>query len=502
MWVSVRLANVLAIALLAASCGGGVPTSLSEEAAPPVQQPTEEPTEEQPLESTLEWEDCDDRFECSTLTVPVDHGDPDGPTLDLALIRLPAPPAAKRIGSLVLNPGGPGASGVDFVRYGAVDTIPAELRAKFDVVGFDPRGVGASSGIDCGGQAAQAFAESMATSSDDVAAVLAAARGMAEACAANGGPILPHVSTDQVAADLDLLREALGDHRLTYVGYSYGTLIGALYADRYPDRVRALVLDGAVDPSLDIPTRARDKAATTERALAEFFDWCAAEVHCPIGDDPAAVFEAVIEGLAARPLPTQLGGELRYGAAVYVTWALLTDRGDGWPYLAAALGAAAEGDGTYLYAPFESMSGAQAQEEVDGLELSALLAVNCLDVPAPNEDVYPRLVADLQEISPLFGSLAVVGWAPCTYWPAPAVGQSAPINAPDSPPLVVIGTVNDAITPYSWSQQLADQLTNATLFTRDGDSHTAFGGGNVCTDRAVMGYLLHGRLPADGATCG
>lgn len=373
----------MAVAMAVSACGWP-------DAGPAAQPPTADPEPvrptEEPLESTIDWQPCGDRFECATLEVPLDYAQPDVATVPLALIRLPAPPAARRIGSLVVNPGGPGGSGVEFVRQAAIDTIPAELRARFDIVGFDPRGVGASGGIDCGREPVDRFA---ATPTQGVAEVMSAAQGLAVACAAQAGDLLGHMSTAHVVEDLERLRAALGDRRLTYVGYSYGTLIGAMYADRYPKRVRALVLDGAVDPSQDVAARSRDKAAATEQALANFLQWCRADDRCPLhqaGPDPAAVFDTVQATLAAGSVP--------------------------------------------------------------------------------------------------------------------ALRDAAPITARGSPPLVVIGTVNDGVTPYRWSQALAAQLDHAVLFTRDGDSHTAFGGGNVCTDRAIMGYLLDEEPPEAGLSCG
>ncbi|MDQ4129626.1 MAG: alpha/beta hydrolase, partial [Actinomycetota bacterium] len=250
---------LVALALLSAACGtatNSVASVWASDANPEITPPP--PT---PGPSSLAWKACGEpgeRFECATLTVPLDHDAPHGPTIDLAVIRLPAPPAATRLGSLVVNPGGPGGSGVEFVRAAAVDTFPTELRTRFDIVGFDPRGVGTSRPITCGGSAGDLLALDLAPDDDgERRAVLNAAQRTARDCQVTDGAVLPHVSTADVARDLDLLRAALGDAKLTYVGYSYGTFIGSSYAALYPDRVRALVLDGAVDPALDLVGRAR-----------------------------------------------------------------------------------------------------------------------------------------------------------------------------------------------------------------------------------------------------
>ncbi|HVL98862.1 MAG TPA: alpha/beta hydrolase [Egibacteraceae bacterium] len=498
------LGLLLAASLLLTACGLTQPAP---EALPAEEEATVDPTEppEEPLESTLVWTPCEEPFECSTLPVPRDYGQPDGPTVTLALIRLPAPAAARRIGSLVVNPGGPGGSGVDFVRQAGVETFPAELRARFDIVGFDPRGVAASEGIACDQEAVARFA---GTLTSGVADVLAAAQRFAAGCAAHGGELLPHVATPNVAADLDLLREALGDRRLTYLGYSYGTLIGAMYAERYPDKVRAIVLDGAVDPAQDVVARARDKAAATEVALQDFLQWCRDE-ECSMSavGEPSMVWAAVLAALQRGSVPAPLlgaGRSMNRGEAMFTTSALLADRADGWPLLAEALAmVAGDHDASLLLGMFDALSGRDAEaEELSGFEFGQLMAVNCLDLPAPPAEEYPRLLAEMEGVSPLFGAVTLLSWAPCSYWPVPPVRQAAPIHAPGSPPLVVIGTRNDGVTPYAWSEALAGQLDNAVLFTRDGDTHTAFGGANVCTDRAIMGYLLEEQPPEAGKSCG
>lgn len=511
------VATVLILLLLATACVPDAATT----ARPPAEPITDvhrdsdasqEPTES-PLESSLTWNDCGEPFECSTLAVPLDHTDLRGPAIDLALIRLPAPPAARRIGSLVVNPGGPGGSGVAFVRHSAVDTIPAELRARFDIVGFDPRGVGASAGLDCGPDAVERFAEAV---TKEIPAVLAAAQGLAEACGQEAAPLIGHVSTADVAADLDLLREALGDRRLTYLGYSYGTLIGAMYADRHPQQVRALVLDGAVDPAQDVAARARDKAAATDAALEDFLGWCADDARCPmLGEgDPRAVLDealaAVAAGLVTGVHPSG-SRRLSSGATLLVTSSLLTDRSYGWLLLAEGLAMAAdEHDGTLLLAVFDAMSGdggTDGEPEADPqqiaeLNLAQLMAVNCLDVPAPPAEDYPALLGELEAASPLFGVLTLLSWAPCSYWAVPPVRTATAIAAPHSPPLVVIGTRDDPVTPFRWAEALADQLNHAVLLTRDGHGHTAFGSGNVCTDRTIMAYLLEETPPTAGERCG
>lgn len=498
---------LVALAFLSAACGTparGVPSPWASDAGtrPTPPQPTPGP-------SSLGWKACGEpgeRFECATLTVPLDHDTPNGPTVDLAVIRLPAPPAATRLGSLVVNPGGPGASGVEFVRAAAVDTFPTELRTRFDIVGFDPRGVGTSRPITCGGSAGDLLTLDLAPDDDgERRAVLNAAQRAARDCQVTDGDVLPHVSTADVARDLDLLRAALGDTRLTYVGYSYGTFLGASYAALFPDRVRALVLDGAVDPALDAVGRARGGARALEEALQSALAECRETADCPIppGNATVANVDALLARLERSALPAPYlgsGRALRAGDALLAHLVLLRDREQGWPVLLEGLGMAFEGDGSLLLATADSASGRGS--DTVAAYLGPLLAVNCLDIPAPPAADLPRLAGELAAESPRFGAAELYLLAACSYWPVPPQRATAPIAAPGAPPIVVVGATGDAVTPYDWSVSLAGQLENAVLLTRDASRHTAFGGDNVCTDRAVTAYLLELVVPQPGRSCG
>ena len=500
--------TLLLVASIAISACSQVPTSLdppeelvngrAESAGQAARAPVK------PLKPTVRWRNCGKRFDCAQVAVPLDHAQPKGEQIELALIRLPAPKKAKRIGSLVVNPGGPGGSGVDFVRFGAVDTVPAEVRAKFDIVGFDPRGVGKSQGLSCG-DAPQSFL-SRDFLPDGPAAltdVLDAARAVAAACAADNAAMLPHMSTSAVAKDLDVLRRAIGDHQLTYLGFSYGSTIGLTYAEQFPARVRALVLDGPVDPAIDGHQRARDQAGVLERTLKDFFRTCPGEVECRGYAKRLSLrrFDDLIERLEKAPLPAGQppGRQLRPAEALLATAALLKDRGMGWPVLAAAIASAEAGDGSLFLAVAES----SVHEETGRRQwLAPLLAVNCLDIPAPAAASYPRAVQELRRESGHFGSLMLLLASPCTYWKHQPQRRPAPVTAPKAPPVVVVGTTGDPTTPYHWAKAVAKHLHNATLLTRDGAGHTAFGRRNVCTDRSVSRYLVDLVLPEAGTSCG
>lgn len=507
MWACAVVAG-----LVLAACAGGRPADTGAgagqgAAAPaPASTPEPSPTPTEALEDTLPWAPCDDgdgRHECATLAVPLDHDDPGGASIDLAVTRLPAPPAADRIGAVVVNPGGPGVSGVDLVRHAAVDVFPAEVRTRFDIVGFDPRGVGASGAVECATRSEALLGLDFEPAAGEWDALTEAVAAFAAGCAERSGELLEHVSTDDVVADLDLLREALGEPALTYLGFSYGTRIGAWYAERHPERVRAMVLDGAVDPARDLTTWARDQARALEETLDRFFAECADQPGCALaGADPAAAYERVRAEVRAGTLPALAFGPDRRVSPTELHLAvagLLRDRERGWPWLAEALAVADAGDGSPLVGLVDDGLGEGERDWSD--QLAALWAVNCTDLPAPDPGEFPALADELARDAPRFGRAQLAMQLPCAVWPVPANRTPAPVAAPDAPPLVVIGVTGDPVTPYGWSESLAEQL-DARLLTRDGARHTAFGAGNVCTDRAVSRYLIDLVLPPEGWSCG
>lgn len=458
--------------------------------------------QDKPLKPTVKWRKCGGRFDCAEVRVPLDHGRPRGKKIKVALIRLPAPKKAKRIGSLVVNPGGPGGSGVDFVRHAAVETIPAEVRARFDIVGFDPRGVGKSAGIDCGGAPQEFLSRNfIPDGAAQLSEVLAAADAVASACAVDNAELLPHMATANVARDLDVIRGAVGDHRLTYLGFSYGSTIGLAYAERFPSRLRAMVLDGPVDPAIDGLQRARDQAGVLETTLKEFFTHCPKEPACRGYARRLSLrrYDALIAGLQANPASTLSGRPLHAAEALVATAALLKDRGIGWPTLAAGIASAEGGDGSILLSVADSTmaDGAGRQQW-----LAPLLAVNCLDIRPPDPADYPGAVEELKRKSRHFGALMLLLHSPCAYWRIPTQRQPAIVRAPKAPPAVVIGTTGDPTTPYHWAESVAKHLHGSLLLTRDGAGHTAFGRRNVCTDRSVSRYLVDAVLPAVGTSCG
>ena len=457
------------------------------------------------LPGSSSWEACEGSFECATLEVPVDHDAPDGSTFTLPLLRRRASRPEARIGSLVVNPGGPWGSGVAWVAARA-DLLPAAIRERFDIVGFDPRGSGASEPrVDCVDDLGP-YAALDLTPDDELERqrLLDETDALVAGCAARIGERLPYLGTDHVARDLDLLREALGDERLTYLGFSYGTLLGAVYADLFPDRVRALVLDAAVDPTLTGEAWIAEQGRSFEAQLEDFFADCAADPACAFhaGGDPAAAYDAIQAAVEASPLPAlpagarALGpGELAYGVAAALY------RPSAWRRLAEALALAASGDGTGILA----LSDGYLERDGDGNYgngLEVYYAVTSLDAPfAQDVTAYDALVTELAADAPRLGVYFPYTAFPSARWPVASWRAAQPIAAAAAPPLLVVGTTRDPATPYAWSISLAAQLASGVLLTREGQGHVAFLKGNDCIDDAITTYLVESVAPPDGTTC-
>jgi pimeloyl-ACP methyl ester carboxylesterase len=457
----------------------------------------------------LSWSDCKDGFQCADLRVPLDYAKPDNGELKLAVIRLPARERTDRIGSLVTNPGGPGGSGVDFVRS-AARAFGTSLRNRFDLVGFDPRGVGASDPVRC--QSAKQLDQYFATDSspDDQAEVnqiAAVSREFADGCESKSGRLLPYVGTVNAARDIDILRAALGDKKLTYYGASYGTYLGAFYADQFPRNIRAMVLDGAVDPQLTAEQVNIEQAKGFERALRAFATDCVKRPDCPLGngsvDDALNQVSALLARTDKTPLKNNSGDGRKIDEAIVdlgIAQPLYVKQL--WPLLRLSLTQAIKNnDGTSLLASADE----QVERKPDGTYsnlMEANNAVNCVDKP------YARSVADFQrqaaeatKVAPHFGPFIVWSTLICGYWPVKTTEKPRPLAATGAPPIVVVGTTRDPATPYEWAKGLASELSSGVLLSLDGDGHTAYLQGNPCISKAVETYLLTEQPPAKGTLC-
>lgn len=454
----------------------------------------------------LVWKACDGGYQCSKLSVPLNYADPGGATIQLAVVRKLATNPAQRIGSLVVNPGGPGGSGISYATSGNV--LDSALLARFDLVGFDPRGVGQSDPVQCltDSQMDQ-FVDtpSNPTGAAELAKVEQQDQNFALQCAANSGALLAHVGTVDAARDMDILRAALGDKQLNYLGKSYGTMLGATYAQEFPQRVGKLVLDGAIDPNLTAAQENITQAAAFDKELHLFLDDCVKQSNCPFGTtDPNVAFtklQSWVAGLDAHPIT---GDGTRMVDEAYALTGISVAMYDQtyWPTLREALSTAFNGNGATQLAMADAYNDRQNGHYIDN-EIAANYAVNCVDHPDEATSVaqIQSTLPAFEKAAPFFGPMVDWSSLPCSYWKAGPTDTPHTIAARGAAPILVVGTTNDPATPYSWAQGLAKELAAGRLLTMNGDGHTAYKRGSTCIDNAVDSYFLSGALPASGTVC-
>ncbi|KAB1143335.1 alpha/beta hydrolase [Streptomyces luteolifulvus] len=452
-------------------------------------------------------------FECATVKAPLDYADPGAGDVRLALARKKATGPGRPLGSLLVNPGGPGGSAIDYLEGYAGIGYPAEVRARYDMVAVDPRGVARSEPVEClDGRSMDAYTQTDTTPDDakETAGLVDAYKKFAEACGAHSADVLRHVSTVEAARDMDIVRAVLGDPKLNYVGASYGTFLGATYAGLFPDRAGRLVLDGAMDPSLPARRLNIDQTAGFETAFQAFAKDCVRQPDCPLaakGAKPAEVgrnLKAFFDKLDAHPIPAGDADGRKLGESLATTGviAAMYDEAS-WEQLREALTSAIkENDGAGLLVLSDSYYERDAGGGYTNL-MSANAAVNCLDLPAAfstPDEVRDGLPA-FEKASPVFGE--GLAWASlnCAYWPVAPTGEPHRIEAKGAAPIVVVGTTRDPATPYRWAQSLSRQLSSARLLTYDGDGHTAYGRGSACIDSTINAYLLRGTPPTRGKRC-
>ena len=455
----------------------------------------------------VDWARCapDADFECATVEVPLDYADPDAETIELALLRDPADDPAARIGSLLVNPGGPGAPGTAYAQQAASAFRP-QITRVYDIVGFDPRGTGSSAPVDCVPDAELDRYLALDPVPDDAREIddlVFQTEAFNEGCVRRSGDLAAHVSTAEAARDLDVLRAVLGEDELDYFGASYGTQLGATYAELFPERVGRMVLDGGVDVSLDARESSLGQARGFETALRAYVQNCVSEGDCFLGDSVDAGLERIVgllDRIDRRPLPTADGRRLQAGNAFYGIVTPLYSR-QYWSLLDEALQNALDGDGTLLM----QLADAYASRGPSGYRdnsTEAIVAIRCLDDPAAvaPEDV-PDEFAAFEEVAPTFGRVFAWGLLGCAGYSARSAEEPLDIRAEGAAPILVVGTTRDPATPYEWSVALADQLESGVLLTRDGDGHTGYNVGNECVDEVVEAYLVDGTVPEDGQRC-
>ncbi|MCP3992293.1 MAG: alpha/beta hydrolase [Actinomycetia bacterium] len=390
------------------------------------------------------------------------------------------------MGSIFVNPGGPGASGVDFVANGF--RLDSESSKRFDLIGFDPRGIARSAGLACAFDRSQGPLPDFSPDNQGEAAALDdQAQEIAQSCGQLDADLLPHLTTPTVARDLDLLREAVGDDQLHYLGFSYGTLLGLAYAELYPERVGHLVLDGLVDPTASLAEALTGQAGGFESALAELDRACSDRLDCPPGGALAA-HDTLIAELE------RIGPQGQVGTTEVEMAALVTAYDDRlWPRYVDALDAAIGGD----YGQLESLS----DSYLGGSSFVSYVAVTCTDSPRPTTpEGWDQLAADLTGHSPRFGATLANELRTCAHWTVPAAPEHQPVVAAGAEPILVIGTTNDPATPLTNAERVAATLDDARLVVFDGDRHLAYGA-SQCVRDIVMRYLIDDEIPAATTHC-
>ncbi|MFC8450909.1 alpha/beta hydrolase [Kitasatospora sp. NPDC057223] len=439
--------------------------------------------------------------QCGSLRVPLDYADPAGEAVTVGLARNPAGKPDQRIGSLLVNPGGPGGSGVQMVEYD-IHGYDGSLHDRFDIVGFDPRGVGQSAAVHCLDDRSRD--DWNATDQADAAH----GKVLADACQANSGKVLPFVGSRNTARDMDVLRAVLGDQKLNYLGFSYGTYIGSLYAEEFPDRTGRLVLDGAVDPTMNLLQHNVQQQAGFENSLREFAADCVKQKACPLGTDPDRAVQKLadyLDGLKDDPLTVQGGRKLTATEGWTAVLSSLYGGDQSWEYLRNALGWAMVKDkGDYLLARADGYNGRDAEGHYTNM-FDAYLAIHCadggVDTPAPEQ--LQAALAELKEKAPLVSAHnpeQALFDPDCRAWPYRSTEQPHQIKAVGAAPILVVGSTGDPATPYAWAQKLAAGLAGGVLLTREGDGHTGYGK-SACVSAAVDAFLVDGTMPAAGTSC-
>jgi pimeloyl-ACP methyl ester carboxylesterase len=460
-------------------------------------------------QQVLEWANCGDAVQCATAIAPVDWENPEGDTIELALVRQAAQ-GNDRIGSLLVNPGGPGGSGFAFIAD-SVDYATSEaLQSQFDVVGFDPRGVNRSTPVSCYSDPAEldeyiyGITPGDKGSDEWIAAATETSAQFAQRCLDETGPLLGFVDTPSAARDLDMLRAALGDTTLNYLGYSYGTLLGQVYAELFPDKSGRLVLDGAVDPAASEFDATTAQAQGFERALDAFLVDCAGASDCPFTgstEQSRAMIRTLLDRLDKSPLANTDGRQLGSGT-MFTAIILPLYSQDNWAYLRQLFTTVMQGDATIAFDLADSYNGRGPDGTYVENQTEAFIAINCLDAREPADNARMReQAAELAGAAPVFGPQMSYGEPGCANWPVEAKRERVAIAAPGAADILVIGTTNDPATPYEWAVTVAKNLESGHLITYNGEGHTAYNKSNACVNSAVEDFLLKGVVPTTDPDC-
>lgn len=457
------------------------------------------------------WVDCYDGMQCARVNAPLDWADLTGERIELALVKQPAL-SGKAVGSLFVNPGGPGASGADYIGTSIDYAVGESLQQAYDVIGWDPRGVGVSSAVRClddAGMDEYLFGlgetNGLEEGSQEWIDQAVEENGrFGEACLEATGPLLAHVDTASTVKDLDMMRAIVGDNTLNYLGYSYGTYIGARYADAYPEKVGRLVLDGAMDPQTTEAEVVREQTRGFELALRAYMTDCLTRKNCPVSgsvDNAMLQWRAMLDAVEAK---SPLGSDGRQLSSSTLLTAIITPlySKQNWRYLDQLYTEVKGGKADFALSLADSYYNRYDGRYQDNM-IAAFSAINCLDYPRPlplDPQQMRADAAELERIAPTIGAFQGYGDVGCAAWPVPGVDSRAAVTAPGAGPILVIGTTGDPATPLRWAESLAGQLESGVLLTYEGDGHTAYGE-SLCVNEIVERYFLSGEVPAEDARC-
>ncbi|RFA08371.1 peptidase [Subtercola boreus] len=458
-------------------------------------------------DQSLAWSSCDNGFECATATVPIDWSDPSGDSIELALIKQPAK-SSTRQGTLFVNPGGPGVSALDFVKDSVDFAVDPEVQQQYDIVGFDPRGVGASAAVKCVTSAQMDsylydIVPGTRGSAEWLAGATAVAKNFGSGCASGTGALLGHIDTESTVRDLDALRASVGDTGLNYLGYSYGTFIGSEYATLFPDKVRRMTIDGVVDPTSTGFDSSIGQAKGFEGALRAYLADCLAGSSCPFSgsvDNATKQVQTLLNAVDTTPITSSDGRKL--GSASLLTaifYPLYTQ--SSWSYLSQMIAQVKQGDATLAFQLADAYNGRNPDGTYQNNQTEAFTAINCLDYPAVTDAAtIASQNAELIAAAPTFGPWWTYGDIGCANWPVAATRTPGPVSYTGTPTILVVGTTDDPATPYSDAVAVSKQLTNSQLITYEGEGHTAYGTSS-CVHSLVDDYFLTGATPTSDPQC-
>ena len=463
----------------------------------------------------LAWATCYESFECTDLLVPVDYADLTVGTFKIAVLRYKAQDQAKRIGSLIVNPGGPGGSGVDYA-YNAEYVFDPDVLDRYDIVGFDPRGVNRSAPIECLTDEetdANYASDAKPDTQEELDKAIADSKDFINKCQ-DANEFLSHYSTAEAARDMDILRSALGDKKLNFFGKSYGTYLGTLYAQFFPEKVGRMVLDGALDPNISVLDQNISQAVGFDKALDAFLADCAKQDDCPLPknkQEATAKIIALLTSSATTPLPrkTKVENDERTATESLIvlgTASALYDDVDGWPKLRTAFLEGQQGYGDTFLDLADQYSGRSSDGTYMSNELDSGAIIDCLDWPDTRS--VEKTKADAKrftDAAPVFGPYLAYTNISCKYLTPPTKDKltrsTNKITSIKTASVIVIGTTRDPATPYEWSVGLHQIFKNSKLISLDADGHTGQGRGSACVDDAVDIYLLQGKTPKKNLNC-